>query len=99
MNLPKLQDGFDHQGYERQILGNEAGLRSLILACEKALEDGDCQSIELDRFQGVTKLETSFFVENEDKKTNPLAILLGYIGVLALLFFLGVGMYSVRQWF
>ena len=94
----KLQDGFDFQGYERQIIGNEQGLLNLIEACKKAIDSGSCQSKNLDNYQGVTKVDDTFFEEKES--SNSLVITTIFIAVvLSMASVFLIGIVTIWQWF
>ncbi|GLR71245.1 hypothetical protein [Agaribacter marinus] len=67
-NSPQLQDGADFQGYEREIVGNEEGLKNLINACEYAIINGNYSGNDLGTYRGVTKKNDKFFEDNEESK-------------------------------
>jgi len=93
-----LTHGSHRPELEDQLVGNEAGLRNLIRACERALEDGDCQAIDLGEFSGVVKKESSWFTEQHHDTGSSwgcyLALALG-AGALVLM---GMGALQVFHW-
>ncbi|MEL7296916.1 MAG: hypothetical protein AAGJ86_04590 [Pseudomonadota bacterium] len=89
----KLIDGAewaDHDGY---LLGDEAGLRNLIAACEGALQCGE-HAADLGHFIGVKKLDREWFDQPKRPGSSVTQnVMLGII-VLAILGFAMVGLYS-----
>ena len=89
----KLIDGAewaDHDGY---LLGDEAGLRNLIVACEGALQRGE-HAADLGHYIGVKKLDREWFDQPKRSGSSVMQnVMLGMI-VLTILGFAMVGLYS-----
>lgn len=96
--MPQLKDGSDFQ-IDRHIVGDESGLRNLIYACEKAIEQGEYIGNELDDFSGVTKLETDFLKNNQEPKFTTFAFSIFSVFVVFLLFLVVLGFKSFLNWF
>ena len=93
-----LRDGGDWADHEDCIIGNEPGLRSLIKACEEALENGEYYGTDLDDYVGVKLLSDNWFEKPHDSlSTNvgTFTVALILVGVLALI---AVGGYTVFSW-
>lgn len=58
---PQLKDGSEWIDHEDCIIGNEKGLRNLIIACEAAIENGEHYGEGLGDYVGVKKLDTRWF--------------------------------------
>jgi len=55
--VPKLKDGSEWIDHEDCIVGNEAGIRNLMSACEQALEKGEHYGKGLGDYVGVKKTQ------------------------------------------
>jgi len=95
---PQLTDGTEWIEHEDCIIGDEEGLRNLISACEKAIEDGESYSGGLGNYVGVKKLETSFFVEPEDSPTTKLGLAVVTVVFFGLIALVLVGGYTAINW-
>ncbi|MCU4676182.1 hypothetical protein N7931_11125 [Catenovulum sp. 2E275] len=96
--MPQLKDGSDFK-INRHIVGDESGLRNLISACEKAIEQGEYIGSDLDDFNGVTKLETEFLKNNQESKLTPIFLTAFSIVVVFLIFLVVLGFKSFLNWF
>lgn len=90
----RLMDGSDWAEHEDHIIGNEAGLKNLIAACEAALEHGAYDSQYLGDYVGVKKLDDTWF----DKPTRSGSsffqnAILGVI-IIAVIVFALIGIYT-----
>lgn len=94
-----LKDGSEWIDHEDCIVGDEAGLKNLIEACEKALIEGESYSSELGDYVGIKKLSSDWFQDPKDSNKTVMAnqILWGILLLLACLIFIGI--YTVLQWF
>ncbi len=94
----RLTDGSEWIDHEDCIVGNEAGLRNLAAACEKAIEDGEYYGKDLGDYVGVKKLDTEWFERPEDAPTTRFAN--SILGVVLLLLFglILVGIYATVSW-
>ena len=57
---PHLKDGADWAEHEDYLVGDEAGLRNLMQACEVAIEKGKCRREDLGDYVGVKCLGPGF---------------------------------------
>ncbi|MBL4673035.1 MAG: hypothetical protein JKX81_12315, partial [Arenicella sp.] len=85
MKSPHLVDGSDWMEHEDCIVGDEQGLKNLIVACESAIKDGECFENGLGDYVGVKKLDSSFFIETEDPKGTKTVFTIVFIIVIFLL--------------
>ena len=95
---PNLKDGSEWADHEDCIVGNEQGLKNLIVACENALESGEYYGSDLGDYVGVKKLDGGWFKSpSESSETRflnaGLAVFLVLIVGLVL-----VGLVSVIKW-
>lgn len=95
---PQLTDGSEWADHEDCIVGDEAGLRNLIQACEAAIEKGEYYGEGLGEYVGVKKLDTEWFKNPSDSPQTRyanygLAIFLFIVGGLVL-----VGIGTVCSW-
>lgn len=96
---PQLKDGCEWADHEDCIIGDEEGLKNLIVACETALKEGEYYGSNLGDYTGVKKLDTQWFKDPMDSVSTRfanaiLAVVLCCIGILILI---GVG--TVFKWF
>ena len=97
-NKPHLKDGSEWMDHEDCIVGDEAGLRNLISACETAIEKGEHYGSELGDYVGVKNLESDWFEDPMDSLQTRYANL-GLGVVLSLIVGLVfVGIYTVFKW-
>ncbi len=76
----KLRDGSEWVDHEDCIVGNEAGLRALIRACNAALESGEYYGNDLDDYVGVKQLPDIWFKSPLDSgSTRASNFILGVI--------------------
>jgi hypothetical protein len=95
---PQLKDGSEWVDHEDCIVGDEAGLRNLIAACEIAIAKSEYYGNDLGDYVGVKKLDTEWFVDPNDTpqtriENGCLTIVLG-----ALVGLIGIGIYAVFNW-
>ena len=95
---PQLKDGSEWADHEDCIVGDEAGLKNLIKACETALEKGEFYGDGLGDYVGVKKLESNWFKDPMDSPRTRYAnyVLAVFLLVLALLILIGFG--TVIKW-
>ena len=95
---PQLKDGSEWIDHEDCIVGDEQGLKSLIRACETALEKDEYYGNDLGDYVGVKKLETNWFKEPMDSPHTRYAnIALGaFLFAVVCLVFVGIG--TVFTW-
>jgi hypothetical protein len=68
-----LRDGSEWIDHEDCIVGDEAGLRSLIRACEVALSEGEYFGSDLGEWVGVKRLDSQWFRSPKDGPATRLA--------------------------
>lgn len=95
---PQLKDGSEWIEHEDCIVGDEAGLRNLIAACEIAIAKSEYYGSNLGDYVGVKKLETNQLIDPNDTPQTRfqnvcLSIVLG-----ALVALVGIGIYTVFNW-
>jgi len=98
IDVPKLKDGNDFQ-YTRHIVGDELGLKSLINACEVAIEKGEYVGTDLDDYHGVTKLDSDYLAENQEPKSTPLVLCILSLVLIFSVFLVVVGFIDFIKWF
>ncbi|CAA0113573.1 Uncharacterised protein [BD1-7 clade bacterium] len=98
MDNGNLIDGCDYPEHEDCLLGDEKGLRNLIEACEKALEEGECFTDNLGEYSGVKRLNSSWFDQeyNQESSIKDKVILYTIVTVVGGLLLIGVK--TVVQW-
>ena len=94
----QLKDGSEWIDHEDCIVGNEAGLRNLIKACEVAIEKGEFYGKGLGDYVGVKKKGNSWFKNPVDSlETRSGNIFLG-IFILVIVSLTFIGAHSVYKW-
>ena len=95
---PQLRDGCEWLDHEDCIVGNEAGLRKLISACETAIREGEYYGNDLGDYVGIKKKENEWFIDPKDSKTTRFAneILAGVL--FAIFIFIVIGIYTTFNW-
>ncbi len=84
--------------YEDFLVGDEVGLRNLISACEKALQDGECFGGGLGEFNGIKLVDTSLFEADVIPPNTVIAwgsCLLVFGGTVTLI---ALGVYKIIEW-
>ena len=94
---PYLKDGSDWAEHEDHLVGDEAGLRNLIAACESAIENGKAQREDLGDYVGVKCLSPAFFEEPDEVGSSFGTGILVVMVVLAVALML-IGLYTVGTW-
>lgn len=93
-----IKDGTEWLDHEDCLVANKQGLRNLIAACEKTLDQGEYYGNDLGDYVGVKKLDSSWFLNPEDsKKTTYLNKALGAFLLLVLGATL-VGFFTIFNW-
>ena len=94
---PYLKDGSDWAKHEDHLVGDEAGLRNLIVACEAAIENGEARREDLGDYLGVKCLSPAFFEKPDEVGSSFGTGILVVMVVLAVALML-VGLYTVGTW-
>lgn len=98
VNPPQLKDGSEWADHEDCVVGDEEGLRNLIVACEVALEKGEYYGSDLGDYVGVKNLQTEWFSNPMDSKSTRFAnAAMGLVLVLFVGVFI-VGLVTVFKW-
>lgn len=95
---PHLKDGADWAEHEDYLVGDEAGLRNLMQACEVAIEKGKCRREDLGDYVGVKCLGPGFF-ERPEEAGDGLGTFVVVAMVLLVVALMLVGLYTVAAWF
>lgn len=93
---PYLKDGADWAEHEYYLVGDEAGLRNLMAACEAAIENGEARREDLGDYVGVKCLSPFFEKPNEggsSLETGIVVVMVAFAVVLML-----IGLYTVGSW-
>lgn len=95
---PQLKDGSEWIDHEDCIIGDEAGLRNLITACEAAIANNEYYGSDLGDYVGVKKIETGWFIDPQDAPQTRFQN--GVLGIAtgALIALIGIGIYTVFNW-
>ena len=94
---PYLKDGSDWAEHEEYLVGDEAGLSNLIVACEAAIENGEARREDLGDYVGVKCLSPAFFEKPDEVGSSLGTGILVVMVVLAVVLML-IGIYTVGTW-
>ena len=92
-----LKDGSDWAEHEYYLVGDEAGLRNLMSACEQAIENGEARREDLGDYAGVKCLSSAFFEKPDEVGSSFETGMLVVMVVLAVVLML-IGLYTVGTW-
>lgn len=95
---PQLKDGSDWQQNDRCIVGDEAGLKNLIKACEKAIESGEYIGSDLGDYVGVKKLASQVLAEHQEHKATPFVLAILFASAASFCVLAVVGLVTVWNW-
>ncbi|MTI50867.1 MAG: hypothetical protein FH757_04465 [Alcanivorax sp.] len=94
---PYLKDGADWSEHEYYLVGDDAGLRNLMGACEAAIENGEARREDLGDYIGVKCLSPTFFEKpNEHSSSFETAIVVLMVALAVTLML--IGLYTVGTW-
>ena len=93
----QLKDGSEWADHEDCIIGNAAGIESLRVACEKALENGEYYGSDLGDYVGVKVIEDSWFSDPKDSKTTRVGNFILGVVLAAILGLIVLGALSVGR--
>lgn len=94
---PYLKDGADWAKHEYYLVGDDAGLRNLMGACEAAIENGEARREDLGDYIGVKCLSPTFFEKpNEHSSSFETAIVVLMVALAVTLML--IGLYTVGTW-
>jgi hypothetical protein len=96
--VPRLRDGSEWADHEDCIVGNEAGLRKLIAACEQALSQGKYYGSDLGDYVGVKKLDSEWFKDLAESRQTRIGSFVIGMALLVLLSLTLVGAGTVVRW-
>jgi len=92
---PQSKDGSDWQQHDRCIVGDEAGLKNLIKAYEKAIESGEYVGSGLGDYVGVKKLASQVLAEHQEHKATPFVLAILFVFFVSFCVLAVVGLVAV----
>lgn len=95
---PQLKDGSDWQQHDRYIVGDEAALKNLIKACEKAIESGEYVGPDLGDYIGVKRIASEILAESSESKATPFILTILFVFITTLFLLAIVGLVTVWNW-
>lgn len=93
----QLRDGSEWAEHEDCLIGDEEGLRSLMLACEVALEKGEYYGDDLGDYVGVKRLSSTWFNGPGQPPTPFANFATATVAAIAVVLMF-VGLYTVFTW-
>lgn len=94
---PYLKDGADWAEHEYYLVGDDAGLRNLMGACEAAIENGEARREDLGDYIGVKCLSPTFFEKPNERSSSFETAIVVLMVALAVTLML-IGLYTVGTW-
>lgn len=95
---PKLRDGAEWSDYLDHIVGNETGLKNLINACEKALEEGEYYGEDLDSYVGVRRFDDEWFENPRRSKADRIGNFLLPVILITFVLSAVIGFITIIRW-